>query len=55
LLDLAEAGESWAVKELRDTLDGKPPQALEHSGPDGDAIRSIGEILIRGIEPEKAG
>lgn len=27
LLDLAAAGESWAVKELADRLDGKPAQA----------------------------
>ena len=28
LLDLAAAGEQWAVKELIDRLDGKPAQAI---------------------------
>lgn len=28
LLDLAAAGEAWAIKELRDTLDGKPAQTI---------------------------
>lgn len=32
LLDFAAAGEAWAVKELADRLDGKPAQAVEHSG-----------------------
>jgi len=34
LLDAAALGESWAVKELRDTLDGRPAQTVqnEHSG-----------------------
>ena len=28
LLDLAAAGEAWAVKELGDRLDGKPAQSV---------------------------
>lgn len=28
LLDLANAGEAWAVKELADRLDGRPAQAV---------------------------
>lgn len=28
LLTLAAAGEAWAIKELRDTLDGKPAQTI---------------------------
>lgn len=36
LLDLAEAGEGWAVKELGDRLDGKAAQQLIHTG-DADA------------------
>lgn len=38
LLDLAEAGESWAVKEISDRLDGKAIAAVEMSGPDGNPI-----------------
>ena len=32
LLDLAAAGEQWAVCHLADRLDGRPAQALEISG-----------------------
>lgn len=32
LLDLAAAGESWAMQMLADRLDGKPSQELQHSG-----------------------
>lgn len=34
----AEMGELMAAKEIGDRLDGKPPQANTHSGPDGGAI-----------------
>jgi hypothetical protein len=34
LLTLAAAGESWALKELADRLDGKVAQSLIHSGDD---------------------
>ena len=30
--DLAENGERWAVEFIRDTVDGKPTQALDISG-----------------------
>lgn len=36
--DAAISGESWAVNIVADRLDGKPAQAMEHSGPDGGAI-----------------
>lgn len=46
LLDLAAAGDGWAIKELRNTLDGKPEQAtsIEHSGNIGlaNVLASIG-------------
>lgn len=32
IMDLAEAGERWAAEFVRDTIDGKPMQAVEHSG-----------------------
>lgn len=40
LLDLAASGESWAVKEIGDRLDGKPSQQVELTGADGGAIES---------------
>lgn len=30
--DLAEGGERWAVEFIRDTVDGKPAQAIDISG-----------------------
>lgn len=32
IMDLAEAGERWAAEFIRDTVDGKPMQQVEHSG-----------------------
>ncbi len=32
LLDLAEAGEAFALQMLADRLDGKPAQEIQHSG-----------------------
>ena len=29
LLDLADSGEAWAVRELADRLDGKPAQSVQ--------------------------
>lgn len=36
IMDLAEEGERWAAEYVRDTIDGKPMQAIEHSGEIGD-------------------
>jgi hypothetical protein len=46
-IDKAEAGDMLAIKELRDTLDGKPVQQLEHDTPEGRApiTRIIHEIV----------
>jgi hypothetical protein len=38
LVDAAEQGEPWAVKEIMDRVDGKSVQATEISGVDGEAI-----------------
>ena len=35
LLDLAASGESWAIKELADRLDGRPPQAIQAQDAEG--------------------
>lgn len=32
LVAAAVAGEPWAIKEVADRIDGKPMQAIEHSG-----------------------
>ena len=56
LLDLAASGESWAVKELGDRLDGKPTQQTEISGPDGGAIEQslTVQFVDAGGVPEQA-
>jgi len=52
LVTAAEAGESWAIKEVADRIDGKPMQAVEHSGdPDGAPI--MHEIVQRIIDTHK--
>jgi hypothetical protein len=38
LVALALDGDVGALKEVGDRLDGRPAQALEHSGPDGEAL-----------------
>lgn len=38
LVDAAEKGEPWAVKEIMDRVDGKAVQSTEISGVDGNAI-----------------
>jgi hypothetical protein len=32
LVEAAMAGESWAIREVADRIDGKPVQAIDHSG-----------------------
>lgn len=39
LVDKAEAGEAWAIQEVANRFDGKPGQAVEVSGPDGEPVR----------------
>lgn len=41
LLALCDNGELGALKELGDRVDGKAVQGLEHSGPDGGAIKVL--------------
>lgn len=48
LFDEAEAGNVQAANAIADRLDGKPMQALEHSGPDGEPLpNSVNVILTR--------
>lgn len=55
LLDLAAAGEPWAVKELGDRLDGKPTQQTEISGPDGSSVPlSLSVSFVDGAVPDQA-
>lgn len=48
LLDKAALGEPWAIKELRDTLDGKPAQAVTLGGdPDQPLYHKIVREIVR--------
>jgi hypothetical protein len=40
-IEKAAGGDMQAIKELRDTLDGKPAQALEHAVSEGSGITKI--------------
>jgi hypothetical protein len=48
LITLAEQGESWAVKELIDRVDGKAPQPVV--GDDESDPITVREILIRAVD-----
>ncbi len=50
LLDLAAQGESWAVRDLRDTLDGKPAQTVAVAG---DADNPLVHKIVREIVDPK--
>jgi hypothetical protein len=49
LVSLAELGESWAVKELIDRVDGKAPQPVV-GGDDDDNPITVKEIIIRAVD-----
>lgn len=49
LLDLVATGDLAALKEFGDRLDGKPAQTIS-GDPDGEPIRTLNEIVIRGID-----
>jgi hypothetical protein len=44
-IEKAAGGDMQAIKELRDTLDGRPAQLLERDGPDTPVIRFVREIV----------
>jgi len=48
MLQAAELGEPWAIKELGDRIEGKPAQAIIGGDEDDPAIKVVGEInLVR--------
>lgn len=51
----AKSGDTQAWKEIGDRMDGKVPQGLEHSGPDGDAIETKNALSVVFVNPEKPG
>ena len=48
LVKAAENGDAWAVKEIMDRMDGKPVQATEISGIDGNAMElKLIEFIVK--------
>ena len=41
LVQAAEEGEAWAIKEIMDRVDGKAVQATEISGAEGEDLRMV--------------
>jgi hypothetical protein len=54
LLKAALEGESWAILAIRDTLDGKPAQAVTLGG-DGENPLFIEAIERRVVDPKSNG
>lgn len=51
----AISGDTAAWKEIGDRMDGKSPQALEHSGPDGAPIETSNTLSVTFVASEKTG
>jgi hypothetical protein len=51
----AEQGEPWAIQELANRFDGKPAQAVELSGPDGDPMEAVTRIELVPMRGNSAG
>ena len=51
ILDQAEAGEAWAVKEVADRLDGKAVQANTLEDAEGNNITTSLEVIFRTPKP----
>lgn len=52
VVNRARAGDKDAWKEVADRMDGKVPQGLEHSGPDGGQIEQ--SLAVTFIDPASA-
>ena len=50
LLDLAQAGEAWAVKEVMDRVDGKAIATQEVTGPNGAELKTGVQITF--VDPD---
>jgi len=51
ILDQAEAGEAWAVKEVADRLDGKAVQATTFEDAEGNSL--LQAIEVRFVKPSE--
>ena len=46
VIEKAEEGESWAVKEIADRLDGKPMQSTDITSSDGTLVSGIAMSFV---------
>ena len=46
VVEKAVAGEQWAIAEIGNRFDGKPAQAVEVSGPDGEPMETVSRIEL---------
>jgi hypothetical protein len=51
VLELAEAGEAWAVKEIADRLDGKSHQSTSLEDAEGNSL--LQAIEVRFVKPSE--
>ena len=54
LLDAAANGEAWAITALADRTDGRPKQAVEHTGEEGGPIKHSLTVGFRDRVPDEA-
>src|SRR5215469_11841592 len=53
LIDKSVTGDIQAIKEIRDTLDGRPAQVLEHSGDSGRSLMKIVHEIVHVTETQE--
>lgn len=53
-VNAVDEGESWAMKDLADRIDGKAAQALQLSGPDGGDIPLSGTVVFKKVKSDDA-
>ena len=50
LVQAAEKGEGWAIKEVMDRMDGKAVQATELTGPEGSQLKTAVQLIF--VDPD---
>jgi len=47
VLDQASGGDRWSIEFIRDTMDGKPKQQIDHANAEGESFKvSVIETVI---------